>query len=119
MYYILIIFLIILLLKQISGIKGKTIRETHKEIIKNDINKVADRILYYQNNNIKDIKVLIQCLKKDNKENQSWLDQRFNWKNINNNFYLPSDMKITEENNEIVIYYRNLIYNVNQGKYII
>jgi hypothetical protein len=73
--------------------------------IKDDINKVAGMILFYQNKNIKDISSIIHYLKEEEKK-------------IRATFYLPKDMKIAEENNEIIIYYRRLIYNVNGGKYI-
>jgi len=73
--------------------------------IKNDINKVADMILYYQNNNVNNIENIINHLKEE--ENK-----------IRSTFYMPEDMKITNENNEFIIYYKNLIYNINSGKYL-
>jgi len=118
MYYILIIFSIIILFKIVPGIKGVTIKDISKEIIMNDINKVSDMIVYYQNHNITDIENIILCLEEENKKYKSWLDWYWRWKDQNKYFFLPKDMMIKEENNEVVIYYRNLIYNVNKGKFI-
>jgi len=33
--------------------------------------------------------------------------------------HLPKQMKLIEENNELIIKYKNLIYNVNKGRFIV
>jgi predicted PurR-regulated permease PerM len=68
---------------------------------------VAENITFYQNKNVKDINYIIQCLKEENKKIRP-----------SAGFYLPRSMKITEENNEIIIYYKKLIFNVTKGIYI-
>ena len=115
---IITIGIVILIFKLIFRKDVKNISTIKKDFYKNDINKVADKILFYQNNNINDIDIIINNLKKEHKDRNTWVGWQFNWKHKNRFFYLPNDMKITKENNEIIIYYKNFIYNVNKGKYV-
>ena len=84
-----IIFFIVKIIKYFADKKK---REDSEQAVLN----TADSLLYYmENKNITQIEELI--------------------KQIN----MPKHMKITEENNEVFIYYRNLKYNVNKGRFII
>ncbi|MCL2765430.1 MAG: hypothetical protein FWD40_09165 [Treponema sp.] len=116
-----IIFIVLALktLNSLFGIKGGTPKEIYNSIIENDISKAADKIMFYQNN-AKDMDIAGQLKiehKKINKTKFFFLPIGLNkdpWAFFN----IPKDMEIKEENNEIIIYYKNFVYNVNKGKYI-
>jgi len=110
-------------LDSLIGIRGKTPKEIYGNIIENDISKVADKILFLQNSGVININEQINKANMENKKTKlSAMVGPFALvalgKNPWANFHVPKDMLIKEENNEIVIYYKKKIYNVNKGKYI-
>jgi hypothetical protein len=115
------LFSLVILYNKILGLKGFSIKNIRNGIIENDISKVADKILFYQNRG-KNINIIEQLEKDSIKNKKPYINPLFHFSVLKENsdlyFFLPDDMKITEENNEIIIYYKNLIYNVNRGKYI-
>jgi hypothetical protein len=82
---------------------------------------VADKILYYQNRN-KNINIIEQLEKENKKNKKPYINPFFQFSTIKENsdlyFNVPYDMIIKEENNEIIIYYKKLTYNVNKGMYV-
>jgi len=79
----------------ISLIFKGTFNKMRGENYEQEIFKVVDMIMYYQEN--KHIENTDELLK---------------------HIHVPKNMKITKENNEIIIYYKNLTYNVNTGRYL-
>ena len=62
----------------------------------NTVLKIADLIVFHQNNNnIEETEELAKHIK------------------------IPGKMKITKENNEFIIKYKNLTYNVNIGRFLL
>jgi hypothetical protein len=117
-------FSLIFIYVKILGLKVGSIKNIRKGIIDNDISKVADKIIYFQNRD-KNINIieLIEQLEIENKKNKKpYINPFFRFSIIKENsdlyFNIPNNMIIKEENNEIIIYYKKLVYNVNKGMYI-
>jgi len=120
-----IIFVAIALktLDNLIGIKGKKPKEIYSSIIENDISKVADKIMYLKNRGVNNI---IEQIKNENMESKKTklapMIGNFALIALNKDpwalFHIPNGMEIKEENNEIIINYKNLKYNVNMGKYL-
>jgi len=110
-------------LDNLIGIKGKKPKEIYNSIIENDISKVADKIMYLKNKGVNNI---IEQIKNENMENKKTkltpMIGNFALIALNKDpwalFHIPNGMEIKEENNEIIINYKKLKYNVNKGKYL-
>jgi ABC-type bacteriocin/lantibiotic exporter with double-glycine peptidase domain len=87
--FVCIIFFISKIIKRIIDVKKR--EKSEREIL-----NAADMIICYQGDK--------------NIENMEELT-----KNIN----IPKNMKITKENDEIIIKYNNLVYNVSLGRFIL
>ncbi|MCL2721288.1 MAG: hypothetical protein FWD47_08115 [Treponema sp.] len=115
-----VIFSIKFIIETFIGSKGATIGEVRKDIINNDIYKVADRIMYYINKNVS-YENIIELINIENKEKKKTFFYPVFLVSIEKEiptFRIPKDMKIVLENKEFIIDYRSFKYNVNQGKYI-
>jgi len=114
-------FSLIIIYVKILGLKVGSIKNIRKGIIDNDISKAADKILFYQNRD-KNINIIEQLEIENKKNKKPYINPFFRFSVIKENsdlyFNIPNDMIIKEENNEIIIYYKKLVYNVNKGKYI-
>jgi len=120
---IIVIAIALKTLDSLIGIKGKTPKDIYCCIIENDISKVADKIMSLQNSGVKNIVEQVDHENKDNKKTKlTPLIGHFALIAFNKDpwafYHFPKGMELKEENNEIIIYYKNRKYNVNMGKYL-
>jgi hypothetical protein len=89
-------------------------------IIQNDFNNVADKIIHYQENKFSNLEDIIQYLVKDSKNSKYnyFKGVKLYKKDKDDYFHFPEDIKLMEENNEIIINYKKKKYNINKVKYI-
>jgi len=117
---LIIVFFAKFLINIFIGSKGATIGEVRKDILNNDVYKVADRIMFFINRNMSNENI-IELILKENKEMKKTFFYPIFLVSIEKEsptFRIPKDMNIILENNEFFINYKNFKYNVNQGRYI-
>ena len=104
MAFILIIPVCIgLILYLVFKISKNIYNKNKREICERTISKIADKIVYYKENKNVDIEKYIGEYSE----------------NLKNYIDIPKGMDLIKENDEIIIKYNNLVYNVNIGRYIL
>jgi len=92
-----------LLVYFILKISRNIYNKNKREISERTISKIADKIVYYKENKNVDIE---KCIGEYSENLKNYID-------------IPKGMDLIKENDEIIIKYNNLVYNVNIGRYIL